>query len=260
METTLTVYHLAFMFVLGTIFGSFINVVIYRVPRNVSLIWPPSACPTCSERIKFYDNVPVLSYLLLRGRCRHCHGRISPRYPIVEIVSGLLMVWVVVAGGPPGTVASKAVFVLFLLAIAIIDWEHMIIPDELSLGGCLVGFVLSIFNPQLTVLASLAGMLIGGAFFLAIGQLWRRLRGVEALGGGDVKLAAMIGAFLGWKGLAVCIFGGSLAGSVYGVALIARGGGVQTKVPYGTFLAAGAIFAAFYAEQFLGWYTGLLRG
>jgi leader peptidase (prepilin peptidase)/N-methyltransferase len=259
-ETTLTVYHLAFIFVLGTVFGSFINVVIYRLPRDASLVWPPSACPACGTRIRFYDNVPVLSYLLLRGRCRHCHGRISPRYPIVEVASGLLMVWVVAAGGPPGTVASRAVLVLFLLAIAIIDWEHMIIPDELSLGGCLVGFVLSFFNPQVPVAASLVGLIAGGAFFLAIGLIWRRLRGIEALGGGDVKLAAMIGAFLGWKGLAVCILGGSMAGSVYGLALMARGGGSQTRVPYGTFLAAGAVFAAFYAEHFLGWYTGLLRG
>ena len=260
MQAGLTAYHLAFIFVLGTIFGSFINVVIYRLPRNMSLVWPPSACPACGARIKFYDNVPVISYLLLRGKCRNCHGRISPRYPIVEIVSGLLMVWVIAVGGPPGAVASRAVLLLLLLAVAIIDWEHMIIPDELSLGGLIVGFVLGFFNPQLSTSASLAGMLVGGVFFYVIGQLWRRLRGIEALGGGDVKLAAMIGVFLGWKGLAVCIFMGSVAGSVYGLALMARGGGSKTKVPYGTFLAAGAVLAAFYTDHFLRWYTGLLRG
>jgi leader peptidase (prepilin peptidase)/N-methyltransferase len=256
----LTIYHYLFIFVLGAIFGSFINVVIYRLPRNVSLVWPPSACPSCGERIKFYDNVPILSYMFLRGRCRRCSAGISARYPAVEAVSGLLLVWVVAIGGPPGLVASRAVLVLFLLAIALIDWEHMIIPDELSLGGCAVGFGLGFFNPEITVTDSLLGMFLGGGALLGIGYFYQRVRRVEGLGGGDVKLAAMVGAFLGWKGLVICILGGSFAGSVYGLALMASGKGAQTKVPFGTFLAAGAILAAFYAEPFLRWYAGLFRG
>ncbi len=260
MELDLTAFHYAFIFVLGAVFGSFINVVIYRLPRNISLIWPPSKCPECGEKIKFYDNVPILSYILLRGKCRYCRARISVRYPIVEAVSGLLLVWVIAVGGPPGLVASRSVLVLFLPAIAIIDWEHMIIPDELSIGGCVVGFVLSFFNPELAVTDSLIGIFIGGGLLLAVGYLYQKLRGIEGLGGGDVKLAAMVGAFLGWKGLVLCVLGGSLAGSVYGVALMAGGKGAQTKVPYGTFLAAGALLAAFYTEPFLRWYAGLLRG
>jgi leader peptidase (prepilin peptidase)/N-methyltransferase len=256
----LTIYHYTFIFVLGAIFGSFVNVVIHRLPRDISLVWPPSACPSCGERIKFYDNIPILSYIALRGRCRNCSAGISARYPIVEAVSGLLMVWVLSAGGAPGTAASRAVFVLFLLAIALIDWEHMVIPDELSLGGCAVGFALAFFDPEITVFESLTGILLGGGGLLAIGYLYQRVRGVEGLGGGDVKLAAMVGAFIGWKGLVITVLGGSLAGSIYGVALMASGKGTQTKVPFGTFLAAGAIFAAFYAEPFLRWYAGLFRG
>lgn len=260
MNDILTAYHYIFIFIIGAVFGSFINVVIHRLPRNVSLVWPPSACPACGERIKFYDNIPVLSYLLLRGKCRRCGSAISPRYPLVEAASGLLMIWVLSEGGPPGQASSRAVLVLFLLAIALIDWEHMIIPDELSLGGCVVGFVLSFFNPAVAVTESLLGILIGGGLLLGVGQFYQRVRGAEGLGGGDVKLAAMVGAFLGWKGLIICILGGSFAGSLYGLALMARGKGAQTKVPFGTFLAAGAVFAAFYTEPFLRWYTGLFRG
>lgn len=260
MDGFLTTYHYVFIFLLGAVFGSFINVVIYRLPRDVSLIWPPSACPSCGERIKFYDNVPILSYILLRGRCRKCSTRISARYPIVEALSGLLLMWVLAAGGAPGLAASRAVLVLFLLAVALIDWEHMIIPDELSLGGCVVGFVLGFFNPEITVAESLLGIFLGGGVLLGIGYLYQRIRGVEGLGGGDVKLAAMVGAFLGWKGLVICILAGSLTGSVYGISLMASGRGAQTKVPFGTFLAAGAILAAFYTEPFLEWYGGLFRG
>jgi leader peptidase (prepilin peptidase)/N-methyltransferase len=256
----LSIYHIIFIFILGTVFGSFLNVVIYRLPRNLSLIWPPSACPKCGTRIKFYDNIPLLSYVLLLGRCRHCRVGISIRYPLVELASGLLLVWVVLAGGPPGLVTSRSVFVLFLLAVALIDWEHMIIPDELSLGGCVVGFVLGFFNPTVSVTASLLGIFVGGGLLLGVGYLYQRVRGVEGLGGGDVKLAAMIGAFLGWKGLVLCVLAGSVAGSAYGLALMVGGRGSQTKVPFGTFLAAGAVFAAFYSEQFLNWYTGLFRG
>jgi leader peptidase (prepilin peptidase)/N-methyltransferase len=260
MSEMLTVYHMVFIFVLGTVFGSFLNAVIYRLPRGISLIWPPSACPHCHTRIKFYDNIPLLSYVLLRGKCRHCGKRISIRYPLVEAASGLLLVWVLLADGPPGLVTSRSVFVLFLLAIAIIDWEHMIIPDELSLGGCVVGFILGLFNPTITVTDSLLGIFVGGGLLLAVGYLYQRVRRVEGLGGGDVKLAAMIGAFIGWKGLVLCVLAGSVAGSAYGLALMAAGRGAQTKVPFGTFLAAGAFFAAFYSEEFLNWYTGLLRG
>lgn len=260
MDIVLTAYHYIFIFVLGTIFGSFINVVIYRIPRDISLIWPPSACPKCGEKIRFYDNVPILSYFLLRGKCRHCGGKISVRYPIVEVVSGLLLVWVLAAGGPPGLVASRAVVVLLLLAIAIIDWEHMIIPDEISVGGVVVGFILSFFNPELAVTSSILGILIGGGLMLGVGYFYQRVRGIEGLGGGDVKLAAMVGAFLGWKGLVICVMAGSLAGSIYGLALMAGGRGAQTKVPYGTFLAAGAVLATFYTDSFLEWYTGLFRG
>jgi leader peptidase (prepilin peptidase)/N-methyltransferase len=260
MNHALTTYHIIFIFVLGTVFGSFLNVVIYRLPRGVSLVWPPSTCPICGKRIKFYDNVPLLSYILLLGRCRHCRTRISVRYPLVELASGLLMVWVVLVGGPPGLVASRAVLVLFLLAVALIDWGHMIIPDELSLGGCAIGFVLSFFNPAVTVTASLWGIFVGGGLLLGVGYLYQRVRGVEGLGGGDVKLAAMIGAFLGWKGLVMCVLAGSVAGSLFGLTLMVRGRGAQTKVPFGTFLAAGAVFAAFYSDTFLDWYTGLFRG
>lgn len=260
MSDTLTTYHIIFIFILGMVFGSFLNVVIYRLPRGTSLIWPPSACPKCGTRIKFYDNIPLMSFIFLLGKCRHCGARISIRYPLVEVASGLLLVWVMLSDGPSGLVTSRSVFVLFLLAVAIIDWEHMIIPDELSLGGCVVGFVMSFFNPTVTVTASLLGIFVGGGLLLAVGYLYQRVRGVEGLGGGDVKLAAMIGAFLGWKGLVLCVLGGSVAGSIYGLALMAAGRGAQTKVPFGTFLAAGAVFAAFYSEEFLNWYAGLLRG
>jgi len=253
-------YLYAIIFAFGAVFGSFINVVIYRLPRNISVIWPPSSCPSCGGRIKFYDNIPIVSYFLLRGKCRRCGSPISPRYPIVEAISGLLLVWVMAAGGETGLAASRAVLVLFLLAIAIIDWEHMIIPDELSLGGCAIGLVMSFFNPATTVPQSLLGILVGGGLLFGVGYAYHKVRGIEGLGGGDVKLAAMVGAFLGWKGLVICILAGSFAGSIYGLALMAGGRGAKTKVPFGTFLAAGALLAAFYAEPFIRWYGGLFRG
>ena len=247
-----------FAFVVGAAVGSFLNVCIWRLPRNESIVFPSSHCPSCNARIPFYDNIPILSYLLLRGRCRACKGKISPQYPIVELVNGLLTLALFLKFGPGLAFLVLFVFSSALVAITFIDLEHQIIPDCISLPGIPIGFAVSFFLPWLGWKDSLLGILLGGGSLLIVAYAYEFLTKNEGMGGGDVKLLAMMGAFLGWRAVPFIIFAASLAGSAIGLTVMA----IQKKdsklaIPFGPFLAFGALLYIFYGRQIISWYFGL---
>jgi len=249
-------------FLFGSVFGSFLNVVIHRLPREESIVRPRSRCPRCAAPIAWYDNIPMLSWLALGGRCRRCRKPISPRYPLVEAASALL------AAGLqrrwpdlPGWGAAAALACLALLAVALIDWDTFLIPDELSLGLVLSGLLFSPINPYfdaggrwwLSALWCARGAAVGLAigWGLAVGGEFVFKK--EALGGGDVKLLAGVGAWTGMLGAFDCLMIGSLLGSIYGVWLLASGRAKRADpIPFGPFLACGAVFNFFYLLP-LGW-------
>lgn len=244
----------------GMAVGSFLNVCIYRLPRSLSLIHPSSMCPSCQTKIPFYDNVPVASYLWLRGRCRHCGAAISLRYPLVELVSGLFAVAVFARHGFSWESLLFYSLVGALLVITFIDIDHQIIPDVITCPGIGVGFVTSLLLGHITYKESLIGILLGGGILLLVAWGYYLLTKREGMGGGDIKLLAMIGAFLGWKGAIFTIFAGSAIGTVAGVALALRTGeGRRLAIPFGPFLSLGALLYLFFGPQLIGWYIALMR-
>jgi leader peptidase (prepilin peptidase)/N-methyltransferase len=237
---------------LGAIVGSFLNMVIARLPRKESLVSPPSHCLACMTPIRWFDNVPLLSYLWLRGRCRACGSRIGWRYPLVEAVTAALFVLAARQFG----LTPQLVLALFLLsalvAVTAIDLEHQLIPDRITLPGITVGFLGSLVTPRLTWVDSLLGILVGGGILFAIIIL-----SGGGMGGGDMKLAAMLGAFLGWKPTLVALFLGALLGGLVAITLLASGRRKRKDpVPFGPFLAAGALVSLFWGEGLLRWYLG----
>jgi leader peptidase (prepilin peptidase)/N-methyltransferase len=245
------------LFLLGLCIGSFLNVVIYRLPRDHSIVTPPSACPACGAHIRPWDNVPLLSWIALGGRCRDCKAPIPWRYPAVELASGLLVVGLAWAIGPKPSLVPALVFSLALVAVALIDLDFRIIPDEISLGGLVVGLFARGFTVD-GVLAGVIGALVGGGALYLVATGYKRATGLDGLGGGDVKLAGMIGAFLGWPGVFLTIFGAAIAGSFVGLALIVlRRGDRRTALPFGTFLAPAAVFVALVGPSLWQWYGGL---
>jgi leader peptidase (prepilin peptidase) / N-methyltransferase len=271
----------AVVFVFGLIVGSFLNVCIVRLPRGGSIVNPPSHCPRCQSGIKFYDNIPLISFFLLRGKCRNCGEPISWRYPLVELTNALLYVGIVSEFWLGGEAIMMMALCSSLIVITVIDYDHMIIPDKITLPGMLVGLTLAPFfmsplgdplpfnldgllphaGPYLIgFLNSLIGLILGGGLLLSIGWAWEKLRHVEAMGGGDVKLMGMVGSFLGWKGALLTIMLGALAGSLIGVLLIVlKRHKMEKLIPFGPFLAAGALASAFYGPDIVSWYTGLIR-
>lgn len=252
-------YPVAVAFVFGAVFGSFLNVVIYRLPLGRSIVRPGSACPRCGAEIAWYDNIPVLSYILLAGRCRRCRVRISPRYPAVELVSALAGAAIVWRFGPTLEAAWTYAFVAILLAVTLIDWDHQIIPDPLSLGGVVLGWAGAAAGLRQGFVASLVGAFVGAGVILAIALLYKLVRRVDGMGGGDVKLMAMIGAFLGWKMVFPVLFLAALFGSLYGAWLVRSGGTGKTAVAFGSFLAPAACVMMFAGERLLDLYVGLGR-
>lgn len=245
-------------FALGLVLGSFLNVVIARLPRGESIVTPPSRCPRCKKRIRPWDNVPVLSFVILRGRCRHCRRKISWRYPVVELLSGLLLWLLVRRVGDPLLLVPQAAFLLALLAIAWIDLDTRTIPDVVTIPGVGLGLAASLFAPP-GLAAALLGALCGGVSLWLVGTLYERATSVPGMGGGDVKLAAMMGAFLGVGGVFGAIFLASLAGSVFGILLIALGkGSRRTAIPFGTFLAPAAIALCLYGDSLFRLYRSFL--
>ena len=231
---------------LGMCLGSFLNVVIWRLPRDMSIIRPGSSCPSCKTPIRWYDNIPLVSYILLLGRCRCCKARISLRYPLIEVASGALTVLVFVRFGVSAQTAIILLLVLAMVAVAIIDAEHMEIPDEISLGGAAVGLILSFVPNGVSPLDAVIGAVGGSAFLGLLRWSHMKIAKIEGMGLGDIKLAATLGAFLGWYSLPVIFFISAILGlSVGGLLLVAQRKGGRTPLPFGTFLAAGTIVYIF---------------
>ncbi len=275
----------AAIFIAGLIFGSFANVCIWRIPRGEEVVRTPSHCPECGAAVRWFENIPILSYLALGGRCRVCRKPISLRYPIVELISGILFLALFLNYGLAPRLPLALIFSWSLLVISFIDLRHYIIPDAISLPGLVIGLAaaslatagIPIFLDPLTpplaglagggsflppILESLLGSALGGGFLVAAAWAGKLAFRQEAMGGGDIKLAAMIGAFLGWKATAFSLFSAFLAGSLAGAALILLGKvrARRALVPFGPFLALGALAAIFLSRTAVDWYLGLILG
>lgn len=247
----------AFVAALGLLVGSFLNVCIHRLPRKESIVFPASRCPQCGHALAWYENVPVLSYAVLRGKCRDCRAPIAIRYPIVELLTGGLFLWHWWVFGWTPLFAVRLVFACALLVLFAIDLEHQILPDVITLPGIVAGFLCSLLLPPGPLL-SLAGIVVGGGILWGISEAWFRIRKVEAMGFGDVKMLAMVGAFLGVKLVVLVFVLSSMIGGVIGVVLIAaRRADRATKLPFGTMLAAGSLVASLYGDRLIAWYTSM---
>lgn len=256
------------VFVFGSIVGSFLNVCIARLPKEESIVSPPSRCPHCRTPIPFYDNIPLISYLYLRGRCRFCSERISPRYFIVEFLMAALAVLLLGQLGLGLAFFVNFVLLAALVVITFVDLDVRIVPDVISLPGIGVGLVLSIVNSQWSIekfsvipspMSSLIGILVGGGSLLLVAWTYYFFTGIEGMGGGDVKLLAMIGAFLGWPSVPVTLFVASLSGSAVGLVFMLRKG-VDSKyaLPFAPFLCLGALFHLFLGKSLVTIYYSFL--
>lgn len=252
---------MVFAFLFGLALGSFLNVCIFRIPLRKSIVSPPSSCPQCGQRIRFYDNIPVVSYALLLGRCRYCRHPISPQYPVVEATTGLLSLALFLKAGASPEYVFLLLFGALLIAIAFIDLQHKIIPDVLSLPGIVVGFVFSLLPfSSLSWMDSMIGIAGGGGFLLLVGLAFEKMTGREGMGMGDVKMLAMIGAWMGWRALLFIILLSSLAGSLIGGALLLLSRqGVRTRIPFGPFLALGTLIYLFFGHEIVSWFNQLGR-
>jgi len=243
------------VFVLGAVVGSFLNVCIWRIPQGLSIVFPASSCPQCGHSIRFYDNIPLVSYLLLRGRCRSCGERISLRYPLVEGLTALMALLLFWKFGLTLKFAAAFLFVSALILVAFIDIDHQIIPDVISLPGIPICFLLSVFLMELPFMEALLGLVLGGGSLYLIAVLYELATKREGMGGGDIKLLAMMGAFLGWKSLLFILLVSSLVGAVVGISVMwAKGGDMKYAVPFGPFLSLAAtayLFVGDYAVNLL---------
>ncbi|MFZ0483955.1 MAG: prepilin peptidase [Desulfobacterales bacterium] len=252
----INVLFVSLVFMFGLCIGSFLNVCIYRVPSSTSIINPSrSFCPQCNSTIQFYDNIPVLSYLWLRGRCRNCKAPISFRYPLVELMTGTLAIAILFKFGLTLEGAIYFVFMSSLLVITFIDIDHKIIPDIISLPGIPIGLAASFVLPAMTFTSSLLGLLAGGGSLLLVAWTYSLITRKEGMGGGDIKLLGMIGAFVGWKGVIFTIFAASLTGTLVGmIVMLLKGKNLKFAIPFGPFLSIGAMSYVFFGEKVLIWY------
>src|SRR5436190_13802658 len=275
-----------FIGVLGALIGSFLNVVIHRLPREESVVFPNSRCPSCGAVIAFYDNVPVLSYVALRGRCRSCKEHISARYPAVELLTAFIFVAVAWHDGLTLILPFDLLFASAILALIFIDSEQMLLPNAITYPGIALALVTRLVIPYLTgrpyfddleslhtgvfagiplwavsIIGSGIGALVGGGSLWLMGWTWEKLRGIEAMGLGDVKMMFMVGAYLGWRLTIVTIFVGVLSGSVIGILLMLkqRQRNMQMLLPFGVFLGLGAVAALLFGAPLVEWYAGQFR-
>jgi leader peptidase (prepilin peptidase) / N-methyltransferase len=254
-------YMAVISFLLGLVLGSFMNVCIYRIPLEKSIANPGSCCRTCGSPIRWYDNIPLLSYLFLAGRCRACRTSIGFRYPLVEALAGAVSLALFLRHGAGFHYLHLLIFSLSLIVITFIDLDHMIIPDVISIPGIIIGIPASLLVPYTSLPDSLIGILAGGGSFYLIATGYSLLTGKEGMGGGDIKLIAMIGAWLGWLPLPIIVMLSALTGAlVGGIYIIASGKGARAKIPFGPFLALGALAYVFFGREITLWYFRLLQG
>ena len=242
--------------VLGACVGSFLNVCIYRLPRRESLAWPGSHCTSCARSLSWYENIPIVSWVVLRGRCRTCRAPISWMYPLVEVTTALVFVIGYLLYGLTPLAAVRVLFACALIVLFVTDLQHKILPNVITVPGIVLGFACSLFVPP-GWRDSLIGIVAGGGVLFALAEAYYRVRGQEGLGMGDVKLLGMIGAFLGWKLVLLTLVLASFAGSLAGGVMIASGrGSMKYALPFGTFLAVGALVAAIWGMPIVDWYLG----
>jgi len=245
------------IFILGLIVGSFSNVCIYRIPKNESIVYPASHCPKCHSKIKPFDNIPLLSFFLLKGRCRNCKSKISIQYPIVELLTGLIYLIIYLIYGLSIQTLVYIILSSALIIIAFIDLNEEIVPDVISLPGIVIGFAISFFVPYISFINSALGVVVGGGIILIIGLAGSVIFKKEAMGGGDVKLAAMIGAFLGWRYIIISLFLGFFLGALAGIILImSKIKSREDVVPFGPFIVLGSFITLLWGEQIISWYLG----
>jgi leader peptidase (prepilin peptidase)/N-methyltransferase len=247
-----------FVLLLGLIIGSFSNVCIYRIPRNESLIRPGSHCPKCNQPIKFYDNIPLVSFIILKGKCRYCKEKISWQYPLVEFLTAVLYLLLFLRYGLQLVTFVYMFFCSALIIITFIDLKENIIPDVLSLPLLLLGFLMSFFLKNLSPINSLLGILAGGGVLLLVAILGSFLFKKEAMGGGDIKLAAMVGAFLGWRLTLLSLFLSFFTGAIIGIVILIKNKGESDPIPFGPFIALGTIIALFFGNSIINWYLSLV--
>ncbi len=241
-------------FLVGACIGSFLNVVIHRLPREESIVSPRSRCPGCGRAIRAWENIPIVSFIVLGGKCAGCGGAISWRYPAVELLTATGFATIFLLDGLGIPLLRDLLFFSLLMPIAFIDIDHRIIPDELSLGGLVAGLLLS-FLPGGEWRESFTGALLGGGILYATAFLYEKIRGMEGMGGGDIKLLAMIGAFLGWRGALATVFFGSFLGAVGGILSMRKGGeGLKTAIPFGPYLCVAALLSRYLG----GWFWGMI--
>jgi len=257
MDYLLTLKLIVFAF--GASIGSFLNVCIYRIPENKSIVFPGSFCPNCKNSIPFYLNIPVLSYLFLKGRCRFCKTQISIRYLIIEAITGFFSLLLFLKFGLTPAFLYWFIFISVLIIVSFIDFDHQIIPDIISLPGILIFASSFYFLPEMTIKKTIFGILFGGGSLYAIAFFYYFFKNQEGMGGGDIKLLAMIGAAMGIKGVIFTIFTGSLLGTVFGISLMVytKESDIKLKIPFGPFLSFGAILYIFYGKQLIQWYLGI---
>jgi len=276
------------IFIFGAVIGSFLNVCIHRLPKEESgeeeeiriaqlpslflkqirsITTPPSNCPHCKHPIRFYDNIPIVSYILLGGKCRDCGEKISKRYPLVELLTAIACLILYRKFGLTFEFFVSLFFVALLIVISFIDLDHQIIPDILSIGGLTAGLFFAIFRPafkvlypKFNILDSLFGILLGGGVLFLIALGYKFIAKREGMGGGDIKLLAMIGSFCGIKGVIFSLLAGSLLGTVAGIpVMIAKGAGTKYAIPFGPFLSLGAFLYIFSGDMLIRFFLNLLR-
>ncbi len=258
----MTTFVLIWLGVFGLAVGSFLNVVIYRLPRKMKFIMERSVCPNCANRLKWYHNIPLLSFLFLRGKCAFCQVRISLRYPLVELLCGLFFVYLYWQYGASFTMAAYALLAVMLLVIFFIDLDYQIIPDVVSLPGIAIGLVFSLLPEGIGILPSLTGLLVGGGSLYAIALLGDWLFKKESMGGGDIKMAAMLGAFLGWQKVLFVFMASAVIGLVVSVVVMFFSARVRETrmIPFGPFLALAAVVAVIYGERIIAFYLTSIVG
>ena len=244
-------------FVLGLIVGSFLNVCIYRIPKGKSVVTPPSSCPSCGGRIKWYDNVPLLSYFLLKGRCRYCGERIPLRYPLVELLTAVLTLGVVWRFGFSLSALYYLLLTYVLVVISFIDLDTMLVPVKLCYFTMLAGILFSFFIPEVSLKGSVLGASFGAGLILFIIETYAVFTGKEGMGYGDANIMAVVGAFVGWQKVLLALFIASFVGSLVGISyILLKGKNLKAAIPFGPFLSIGGYATVIFGDKLLEWYFG----